>query len=77
MNEKELRQIIGARVAHFRKLKGWSQSDLAHELFKERQQVFKLERGVNTPNIYTLFQIAEVLEISLSELVDIKSNSHK
>ncbi len=54
-----------------RTLKGWNQSDLARACNKDRQAIEKLENGRVNPTLYTLHEIAEALQIPLSDLVNL------
>ena len=65
-----LNKKIGQRIIHIRNQKGWSQSDLARACHKDRQAIEKIENGRVNPTLYSLFEIATALEISLSKLVD-------
>lgn len=70
MTQDQLKDKIGQRIVELRTEKGWSQSDLARACKKDRQSIERLENGKLNTTIYTLFQIASALEISLSKLVD-------
>jgi len=60
---------IGHRIAHYRKLKGWSQRELARRAGYSFSQVEKIERGVRGVDRYsTLFAFARALEVDVSEL---------
>ncbi len=71
MTRDKLKKKIGQRIIEFREQKGWSQSDLARACNKDRQAIEKLENGKVNPTVYTLHEIANALEISLSKLVDL------
>jgi len=71
LKKEELAVRIGARIVMLREKKGWTQSDLARAMMKDRQSIDRLEKGNTTPTIYTLYSVATVLEIPLSELVKI------
>ena len=71
MTRDKLKKKIGQRIIEFREQKGWSQADLARACNKDRQAIEKLENGKVNPTLYTLLEIANVLEISLSKLVDL------
>nr|WP_255534542.1 helix-turn-helix transcriptional regulator [Chryseolinea lacunae] len=62
---------IGKRVIQLRKKKGWTQSELARECFKDRQSIERVESGKTNPTAYTLYEVASALGISLAELVKI------
>jgi len=67
----KLKKKIGHRIIEFREQKGWSQADLARACNKDRQAIEKLENGKVNPTLYTLFEVANALGISLSKLVDL------
>lgn len=71
MTRDKLKKSIGLRIIKFREQKGWSQSDLARACNKDRQAIEKLENGKVNPTLYTLLEIANALEVTLSKLVDL------
>lgn len=71
MTRDKLKKELGKRIVELREQKGWSQSDLARGCNKDRQAIEKLENGKVNPTLYTLLEIANALEISLSKLVDL------
>lgn len=62
---------MGKRIVQLRELKGWSQSDLARACGKDRQAIEKLESGRVNPTLYSLYEVSEALEVSLSKLTNI------
>ena len=71
MKKNELKKKIGQRIIQLREKKGWSQSDLARACGKDRQAIEKLENGRVNPTLYTLLEIAQSLQVPLSDLVNI------
>lgn len=71
MTKDELKKKIGQRIVELRTQSRWSQSDLARAVGKDRQAIEKLENGKVNPTLYSLLEIANSLEVSLSKLVDI------
>ncbi|WP_312923285.1 helix-turn-helix domain-containing protein [Empedobacter brevis] len=71
MTKDKLKKELGKRIVQLREKKGWSQSDLARACHKDRQVIEKLESGKVNPTLYTLLEIANALEVSLSKLVDL------
>lgn len=71
MTRDELKKKIGQRIVELRTQKGWSQSDLARACKKDRQAIEKLENGKVNATVYTLFEVAEALGVSLSKLVEV------
>jgi transcriptional regulator with XRE-family HTH domain len=72
VKKNDLNKKIGLRIVELREKKNWSQSDLARACSKDRQAIEKLENGKVNPTLYTLFEIARGLEVSLSSLIDLK-----
>ena len=72
MTKDELKTAIARRIIELRTEKGWSQSDLARACNKDRQAIEVLENGKVNPTIFTPYEIAEGLEITLSELTSIQ-----
>lgn len=70
MTREKLKKRIGERIVELRTQKGWSQSDLARACNKDRQAIEKLESGKVNPTLFTLLEVANALEISLSKVVD-------
>jgi transcriptional regulator with XRE-family HTH domain len=62
------RQKLGRRVRELRKGKGWSQERLAREGGLGRSFTGAIERGEKDIRIRTLCKLADILEVSLSQL---------
>jgi len=60
---------IGSRIAKWRKEKGLTQEELAIRVNVVRQTVSKWEKGLSVPDADMLQKIAEVLEVSVSQLL--------
>jgi putative transcriptional regulator len=71
MTREKLKIELGKQIINLREKKGWSQSDLARACNKDRQAIEKLENGKVNPTLYTLLEVANALEVSLPELVDL------
>lgn len=61
--------MFGENLKTLRKQKGFSQEELAARLHVTRQTVSKWEKNLSVPNADTLICLAEILEISVSELL--------
>ena len=72
VKKTDLNKKIGLRIVDLRKKKGWNQSELARACGKDRQAIEKLENGKVNPTLYSLYEIAKALEVSLSAVVDLK-----
>lgn len=60
---------IGSRIAELRKVKKWSQEDLAKKVDSSRVMIGNYERNTNTPSIDILLKIAKVFDVSIDYLV--------
>lgn len=60
---------FGKFIAMLRKEKGWTQLELAEKLNVTDKAVSKWERGKGFPDISTLKPLADVLEVSLLEIM--------
>ncbi|MFD2761429.1 helix-turn-helix domain-containing protein [Lentibacillus juripiscarius] len=70
------RERVGRRIKAFRKLKGYTQAELAQELNLPIITLGKLERGQTEPSEERLDQIARHLQIPRQELIN-SSNGEK
>ncbi|UNY97753.1 helix-turn-helix domain-containing protein [Zhouia spongiae] len=69
MTKDQLKKKVGKRIIELRNKKGWNQSDLARACGKDRQAIEKLENGKVNPTIYSLYELAKVLEVDLFVLL--------
>ncbi len=66
----EIPNLVGEQIVMFRKLRNLTQTELASMVGKDRQYLYKIEKGRVTPNIATLAIISTALDISLSQLFE-------
>lgn len=69
MTEKQLLKKIGLRIKQLRTEKGLSQLEFGYRVDVEKSNVSRLESGQFNTRIITLYKVAKVLEIDLSELL--------
>lgn len=62
---------LGNHLKSIREKKGISQSDLAKLADKERQSIYRLEKGLINPSYIYLLEISKAIDISLSELINL------
>lgn len=74
MDKKSLQIKIGKRIRALRESKNISQVDLAYACNFEKSNMSRIEAGNTCPNIYTLYKIAEYLEIDLSDLLKLSES---
>jgi transcriptional regulator with XRE-family HTH domain len=65
----DVREAVGENVRRCRQAAGLTQASLADQLGVDRSYVSGLERGRRNPTVLTLWHVAEVLKVSLSDLV--------
>jgi DNA-binding XRE family transcriptional regulator len=68
MQQQEFQIKLGQQIAKLRKQKKFTQVEFAYMLDKEKQNYNKIEKGKTNPTSWTLFRIAELLNVSISEL---------
>ena len=61
---------FGAFLAEQRKAKGYTQKELAEKLLISDKAVSKWERGLSMPDISLLVPLAEILDVSVTELLE-------
>lgn len=70
ISREKLATKLGERIKEIRLEKDLSQAELARRSGKDRQHLELIENSKVIPNIYTVYQIACALDISLQELFD-------
>ena len=60
---------LGKRIRTLRKMKGWTQTDLAVHLDMNRGHISDIERGKREAGIITLQVIARGLETTMAKLL--------
>ena len=67
--------ILGQNIRKYRKLKGWSQTDLSNAVDVNRTDISKYENGSKGAMGYkTLKKFAAALDVSIDQLVDEESS---
>ena len=69
--DKIFLQKLGIRISELRKLQNLTKVQLAFEINTSESNIRRIEKGQINAGIITLNKIAEVLNVSLSELVQI------
>ena len=70
-NSNDIYNIIGRNIKKYRKLKGWTQRELAERLLLSDSFIGKLESVTHqTISIDTLEQIANLLEVDIQRFFD-------
>ena len=64
--------MINENIKHFRKAKGISQEEMAVRLNVVRQTISKWENGLSVPDADVLIHMADLLDVSVSQLLGIE-----
>ena len=67
------KQTLGQKIAELRKAKNMTQLELANKLNITDKAVSKWERDISCPDINTFPKLAEILEVSVDELLQANS----
>jgi transcriptional regulator with XRE-family HTH domain len=63
------KKALGTRIKALRKVRHWTQKELAHRLGIRFEQLNKYESGLNIPPVEMLVKLAEALETSVDYLL--------
>lgn len=66
------KEQFGALVSQLRKDKGLTQKEVAQQLFISDKAVSKWERGLSVPDIALLIPLADLLDVTVTELLQCK-----
>ena len=69
--------MLNENLKQLRKSKGLSQEELAIRLNVVRQTISKWEKGLSVPDADMLIKIADIFEVSVSELIGAKIDERK
>lgn len=61
---------LGVHISKLRERKGWSQSEFSRRCKKDRQAIGRIEKGKVVPHLHTLLEMAQVLEVEMSSLLN-------
>ena len=77
MEKSEILRIVGKRIKEVRESKGLSQVELVGKMQGEIDptNISRIESGRTNPTVYTLFRIAEALEVNPKELLDVETST--
>lgn len=70
-DKKQIQLLVGKRIKLLREQKNIPQQDLAAKCNIEKSNLSRLEAGGTNPTIYTLYNISENLNVTLSELTNL------
>ncbi|WP_426275073.1 helix-turn-helix domain-containing protein [Chryseobacterium sp. S-02] len=74
MEKSEILKSVGNKIKEIRQSKGFSQLDLVGKMEGniDVTNISRIEQGRTNPTVYTLFRIADALEVHPKEFFDIK-----
>jgi transcriptional regulator with XRE-family HTH domain len=72
LEKSEILKIIGKRIKELRESQGLSQVDLVGKMSGEIDptNISRIESGRTNPTVYTIFRIAEAMEIHPKEILN-------
>jgi transcriptional regulator with XRE-family HTH domain len=68
-SREETLRDLGRRIVRLREGKGWSQAELADRMGVPGSRLSKWERGLNAPAFEDLPLLADMLDVSLDEVI--------
>lgn len=69
-------ETIGRTIASLRKEKGMTQNELAEKMNVTDKAVSKWERDLSCPDINTISKLADILDVSVEELLKVKNKDY-
>lgn len=74
MEKSHILKLVGKRIKNIRESKGLSQVELVGKMQGEIDptNISRIEAGRTNPTLFTLFRLAEALEVDITELVNVK-----
>lgn len=69
MPQRHPNEILARNLLLLRKLRGWSQEDMAEQCGLHRTYVGAIERGERNVTLETLTQLADALGVTSAELI--------
>jgi len=63
-------KLLGNNIRKYRKSKGYRQLDLALAMDLSEDYICRVENGIEFLSLRKLFQLADILEVKMSDLID-------
>ena len=60
---------IGRRIRHYRKRRGYTQEQLGLSINTSGAYISNIERGVKKPSLDNLVSIAEILDVTVNDMI--------
>ena len=62
-------KILGKRIRHYRKHRGYTQEQLGLSINTSGAYISNIERGVKKPSLDNLASIAEILDVTINDMI--------
>ena len=62
-------KILGKRIRHYRKRRGYTQEQLGLNINTSGAYISNIERGIKKPSLDNLVSIAETLDITVNDMI--------
>ena len=63
-------KLLGNNIKKYRKSKGYRQLDLAIAMDLSEDYICRVENGLKSISLKRLFQLADILEVKMTDLID-------
>lgn len=60
---------LAENIRYYRKQAGMTQDELAAKFMGKKSLISNYERGINIPDIFRLWELADIFDITIDELV--------
>ncbi len=70
MEELELKELLASNLIKYRKANNLTQANVAEALNYSDKAISKWERGESLPDFYTLYQLANLYNITINNLIE-------
>jgi len=74
---RTLGEAVGAEITRLRVDRGWSQSELAHDLGYTERYIGQMERGSKSPTLRTLADLAKAFSTDVSTIITAAERRHR
>lgn len=72
INQRDKYILLRLNIAHYRKLNGFTQEQLAEELNLDRTTISKIEFATSGVSLDVIFEMCDLFSIPLSKLFDFR-----
>jgi len=73
VSETHVLRLLAERLKSLRRVKGWSQEQLAEQAAIQRSYLADLERGYRNPSVRTLVKLANAFDVSVAALFEVEN----